>query len=391
MGRPGHPLRDVERRGAGGVMTELGGSFAPTVVVDSWYDGDLTFAGLPLVEGTLTFDLCRTVTGSLTATFAGPEPELDPLSAWGAPLAPWGSELHVSVGLSASPAAPLLSMGWFVVVASDPTDYWGRYDRGPGQPTQWVSRGTQVEIEAADRMLLVDDAAMYVPELPAQLASVRTEIGRLVNGLVPVGDLSAVADAAIPRDFAYSKSRTEGLQALAAVLAASPRMDENGALILAPDADPVAPAAVLSVGETAVSWSRRISRDDIYNRVVAIGEGNVPVWAVADESAGALRWNGPLRRRPVSTTSQLIATKAQAQAVATATLAAQVRSRVIAVQVRAAANPALKVGDLATIVQPQRTFTGQVQTIQLKLPLSTMDIGMAVPAEQLTGQTVVVA
>lgn len=372
-------------------LQALRGSYIPTLRVDAWYGGELVLADVPVVSGSVTVDRTRTIQGSLSLVAASPDGTLVP-SSYGSPLAPYGSVLNVRSGIKAGPVAgESVSLGWYRIDSSDPAEWWvaKRTSGDLTRPPTMVCRGTQVTVQGSDRMSVLDDARFLVPEKPASLTSTVDEIKRLARTLVPVADLAAIADAAIPASVAYQTSRTQALQDLADVVGCWVRMDPNGALTLRSQTPSDEAVWSIEIGDdgTIIDWGRKLDRSSIYNAVISTGNAadGVPVQGIALERVGPLGFDGPFGRVPYAHSSPLLTTTAAAQADAETRLARLVRERVVPISVTATANPALEVDDTIQLVLPDKTLTGQIASITWALPASTMTVVVMVPRTQIWG------
>lgn len=372
-------------------LQALKGSYIPTLRVDAWYGGELVLADVPVVSGSVTVDRTRTIQGSMSLVAASSDGSLVP-SSYGSPLAPYGSVLNVRSGIKAGPVAgESVSLGWYRIDSSDPAEWWKPY-RPDGDLTRapkMVCRGTQVTVQGSDRMAMLDDARFLVPEAPASLTSTLDEIKRLARTLVPVADLSAIADAAIPASVAYQTSRTQALQDLADVVDCWVRMDPNGALTLRSQTPSDTPVWTIEIGDqgTIIDWGRKLDRSNIYNGVISTGNTSdgVPVQGMALERVGPLGWDGPFGRVPFAHSSPLLTTNAAAQADAETRLARLVQERVVPISVTATANPALEIDDTVKLVLPDKTLTGQISSVAWPLPATSMTLVVMVPRAQVWG------
>jgi hypothetical protein len=367
-------------------LAALSGSHTPALTVDAWYDGELVLENVPVNSGSVTVDGSRTIAGSLTLTSVSEDGSLVP-DRWDAPLAPYGSQLHVRAGVRyGSGSTDQVSLGWYRIDSADPQEFYAPYT--VGTDVEWVCRGMQVTTQSSDRMSLVDDARFLSPEVPASTLSVVAEIKRLVQGLVPVGNLSSVTDAAIPASIAYQTSRVQAIQDLADVLGAVARIDPDGALELIPKAASTTPVWTVSVVERQViDWSRKLDRADLYNGVVTTGQkvDGTPVQASTVETNGPLRWDGPLGRIPFGHNSPLITTDTAAKADSETRLTRLIRERVAPITVTCTPNPALEWGDCVRLVLPNRELIGTVRSITWPLPATSMTMVVLVPRTQLWG------
>jgi len=280
----------------------------------------------------------------------------------------------------------MVSLGWYRIDTSDPQEYYAKYV--VGNTITWVCRGMQVSTQSSDRMSLVDDARFLLPEFPTSTLSVVAEIKRLVQGIVPVGNLDAITDAPIPGSIAYQTSRVQAVQDLADVVGCAARIDPDGALELISKTPSTTPVWTVSIDEAqVVDWARKLDRSGLYNGVISTGQqaDGTPVQATAIEEDGPLRWDGPLGRIPYVHSSPLITTDVAAQADADELLARLIREQVAPVVVTCIPNPALEWGDCVKIVLPTKTLIGTVQSITWPLPVTSMTMTVLVPRTQLWG------
>jgi hypothetical protein len=369
----------------------LTGSFTCTVRADAWYDDDLALGDLPVIDVTVNADRDRAIPTDMSAVIAGDDDRLA-TSSWDAPLAPYGQVVQLRAGIEWSGGTEDVPLGWFRVDTAEPEEWWTSYDvqSGGETVTRWVRRGTQVTVQAADRMAVLDDDRFLVPESPKSLGSAKTEIIRLVRDLLPVADLDHVVDKAIPASIAYQTSRVEAVQALAAVLGCWARVNADGALTLTsltPATEPVWTVTVNDPDSQILDWGRALDRAGLYNAVISSGttDSGAPVQGVAIETTGPLRFGGPFGRVPYAHSSPLITTAAAAQADADSRLARLIQERVARVRLRCPANPALELGDTVRLELPDKALQGQVQAMTMRFPDATMEMTVTVPRTQIWG------
>lgn len=374
-----------------GFLDSLQGSLTPELRIDAWYDGELVKENLAINAAALTMDGTRTIVGSGTVVATDPDGELIPTS-FDSPLAPFGSELQIRQGIrTGSAGVEWLSLGWYRIMDSDPDESWAAYyDRThPSRAPKWVPRGVDVTVQAADRMVRLDNARFLAPEAPLSLTSVRDEIVRLARELIPLADLAGFADAAIPASVAYQTSRVQALQDLAGVLDMVVRVNPHGALTLAPKSPSGSAVWTVEIGRTGtiVGWNRKLTSDGLYNGVVSSGttEDGVAVQAVATEKDGPLRWDGPFGRVPYGHSSPLITSAVAAQADADTRLDRLIRERVSPITVSCVSNPALEIDDVVTLQLPDTSLTGPVVSITRDLTDAVMTMTVMVPSTQLWG------
>lgn len=368
-------------------LDALTGSLIPTVTVDAWYEGSLVMANVPLVSGSVTVDGSRAIAGSATIVAAKEDESLVP-KRWDAPLGPWGSLLQVRAGVKFGSTTETVSLGWYRIDTSDPQEWWVKYQKNPAKDPEWVCRGMQVQVEASDRMSILEDARFLGPEAPESTASVFNEIRRLARDLVPIADWTGKTDGAIPASVAYQTSRVQAIQDLADVLGYVARFNANGALDLRDKAPSPTSVWTVDIDEgDVVSWGGKLDRSDLYNGVISTGQGpdGVPTQGAQVESSGPLRWDGPLGRIPYGHSSPLLTTNAAAQADAETLLERLISERVARIVVTCTANPALEWGDTVTLKLPRKTLKGTVRSITWPLPAKTMTMTVMVPRTQIWG------
>jgi len=368
-------------------LDAINGSFQAVGLVDAWYDGSLVRANMPLTSGQVDVDTTRAILTSATGTFVSPDGSLTP-SAYNAPLGTFGTELNLRAGVQyPDGSVELVSIGWFHLDTADVGEAWRQYHDAQTNTMQWGQVGSQVQARGSDRMWYVDKARFLgSPEQPASLASVRAEITRLLQNIVPVGDLTNITDAAIPKSIAYQASRVDAIQSLANVIGASVRMSPNGAAVLKP-IDPGSSVWTVTAGVngTDADWSKSLSSEDLYNAVITTGQApdGTALVGVAQETAGPLRYGGPFGQVPYEHNNPLLSTQSAAALDAQTTLDRLIRQRVVPVTVTCPPNYALEGGDVVTIVLPDRTLTGPVTKITWTMPGKAMTMVVNVPRSQV--------
>lgn len=360
------------------------GSFRPLVIVDAWYDGRLIYPDVPVVSAEVSFDAARDITGACALEVSTEDPDLMPVD-WDSPLSPFGSEIQIRVGVShVGGIQELLSLGWYRLETCEPERSYGAYRLRDGT-TRRPLRAINISAEGADRLAYVEDARLLAPEQPASLQSVKEEIARLCQGLIPPGDWAMIPDVVVPRSIAYEESRLSAIQQLASVLDRIPRAAPDGTLGLYPANPGTTPVWKVDVPDSAVSWSFQLSREGLYNAVVAKGEADENIQGVATETQGPLRWGGPFGMKPYGYASPLLYNNTMAAAAATTRLENLSRNRVMDVQVISVANPALELGDVITVETESFTITGPVSAISIPIPLETMTTTISVPRTEIWG------
>ena len=148
----------------------------------------------------------------------------------------------------------------------------------------------------------------------------------------------------------WGESRIDAVYEIAKAWPATVREGGDGIMYLSPPTSPPTsrPALRLSDGEdgTVVGVAASVSRDKVYNRVVARGqqssdEGAPSFQAIADQLTGPMRVDGPYGTVPRFFSSPLITSYEQAKRTAEAMLADSVRKK-IKVPVQHAPDPRIQ-------------------------------------------------
>lgn len=265
---------------------------------------------LQVLSGDVSMDATADVRSTVDMTVLAPWP-----TGAGSLLAPYGTEIHLRRGI--------------------------RYGDGT---TEWVSLGYHridaveqdgvdgaVRVSASDRMAGLIDARLLQPVQHALGTPYGTIVSQLVREVYPDAviewDEPAAAAAGLGRTLVGEESRWEYLQELVTSLGLVWWWDHRGVLRIGPSPSPSQPVWAVDSGEggVLVGLRRSISREGVYNAVVASGDAAdeiAPPRAVAyDEGAGSpTRWGGPFGKVPRFYSSPFISTTAQAQSAAAAML-----------------------------------------------------------------------
>jgi hypothetical protein len=350
-------LRDVLRSG----------SFDVQWVADVYYDGVRRLTNAPISEPKFSDDGSSLVqgTGSCTIVITPDFPESFTPSSAGDTLAPFGSELSISVLVSAGSFSERVQMGWYrieeVPSAEDLTvEFAGRQ----------VVIGSRVEMTLQDRFRRVQRDRFDVPGSPAARGSILTEAQR-ITGLQIVRE---VVDGTVPRSFVYEEERLDPLYKLLALIDAIPYMRPDGALGQR-TIDWGAPVDVLTDGDggTLVTLKRSMASSTVYNRIAVRSSSNddsAQVLAAAEITDGPLRARNPdgspspYGRVTFYYSSDFITTRAQARKYAQDNLPRVSSLRVAVRPLTEVFNPLRQVGDVITVrssTEPQ--FNGRVKSI----------------------------
>ena len=362
-------------------LDALGGFFRPVVQVDAWRAGRLLRAGLPVSGGSLTVTDGQAVRSRLTLTVSDPDGEFTPRQM-SDPLAPFGSELHVKMGIRVGPMLETWSLGWFPVQSAESAEEFATYER-PDEPGRLyrVIRGASTLVEAADRAQRIAEDRFLNREQPS--GAVLAEVARLLAGRVPYEGAPGVGDRAIPADLTYEDDRLAAVGTLGDLVDADLVFTPSGSARLQPRAaGPVVWTIPDGPSGLRVSLTRRMQRDGVYNAVVTRGNtsDNVTLQRVLTLNEGPLAYGGPFGSVPYFHASSLLDTQAAVDAAAATTLARISQVKPQTVQVVCVINPAVEVGDTVRLPVPGGYVDGRV--VEATWPLTegetTMTLQVAV-------------
>jgi hypothetical protein len=279
------------------------------------------------------------------------------------PLAPFGAQLWVSCVVSAGPFEERVAFARYEI-----TDVPDARDRAMRFHSQWLTLGSEVELELKELTAVLDVETFDVPTSAPSLASAWSEIAR-VSGM-PIS--RAVPDQAISRSVLYDGKKLDVLYELAdVILDAVPHMTPSGALACRPNTWP-AVRARLTRADHIVSVGQMMSAAGVYNRVVvrATSGQQSSVLSVSEVLDGPLRVanpdgsRSPWGRRTKYLSSEYVTTPTQAQAWGNSTLAQVSTPRAQVVPVVEIFNPLRERGDVVLIERPEVWMLGRVVTVE---------------------------
>ena len=256
------------------------------------------------------------------------------------PLGCYGQVLHVSMTVGS-----LVDAGWWTVQL-------GRFlitSVEPGPST--------VRVTGKSLMQRLEEDRLTEPMAPDPAGTLASELRRLVGARIGVIIDPALGDRPCP-SMSCGESRIDAVYEIAKAWPATVREGGDGIMYLSPPTAPPTsrPALLLSDGEdgTVVGVAASVSRDKVYNRVVARGqqssdEGAPSFQAIADQLTGPMRVDGPYGTVPRFFSSPLITSYEQAKRTAEAMLADSVRKK-IKVPVQHAPDPRIRLDAHVEIV-----------------------------------------
>jgi hypothetical protein len=321
---------------------------------------------LPVVAGDVTTDMSADVQSTVELTTVFPWP-----SRPGDPGTPYGQEIYVERGVEyGTGTREFVGLGYF------------RIDKIEQQS---VPDGA-IRISGSDRMAMVRDARNTAPVQFSAAASVGSVIdyvvGQAVPGLVTVYDFDAYTTL-LGADHVLDEDRLGFVQDLLAAYGKYGYFDFAGRLVVKsiPDLTKASPVWDINSGAygVLVDMQRSISRDAVYNIVVARGEpvGELPpVQAIAqdDNPASPTYVDGPFGLVPTIYSSAFMTTADQCFAAAAAKLAKVVGLPYV-VSLGSIPNPALEGWDVVGVSYPGIAETHIIDRITYGLaPADSMGI-----------------
>lgn len=297
---------------------------------------------LAIIDGSVTLDATADIRGSVDLSVA----EAWPAGVTTAHLVPYGTELAVSRGiLFGNGAVERAPLGIYRVTAVEQED-------APYGPLQ---------ITAEDRMSGIVEARLLAPLQYGATTTYGDVVGDLVSAIYPDVVIEwddATETEQLGRRLVAEEDRYAFLKDLITAVGKVWWFDYRGVLVIKDPPDPAAPVWDVDAGRggALVQASRALTREGIFNAVVAAGEAldnKAPPYAVAYDldPASVTYWEGAFGKVPRFYSSPFIKTNAQALKAATNMLAG-VLGLPYSVDLTALPNPALEPLDPVRVVYP---------------------------------------
>lgn len=297
---------------------------------------------IPILSGDVQMDASSSVRGTLDLTTIGEWPDKSTSL-----LAPYGNEIFVERGIIlANGEAEYVPLGYFRIYS----------------PEQYDAPDGSIRISAKDRMSGVIDARLFYP----RQFTAGTSLGDIFLDLVREVYPDAVIEwddstntETLTRSQIAEEDRYGFLNDLVTSYGKVMYFDHRGVLVI--KSPPSSKVSVFTVNHgrngVLVSVSRQLTREGVYNAVVALGEATdaeEPVRAVVVDSnaLSPTYFYGNFGKVPRFYTSPFIATEAQAIAAATSILSKEL-GLPYNVDFTSVPNPALEPLDPVKITFPQ--------------------------------------
>lgn len=326
-------------------------------------DPNNILAVLDVVRGSVTFDSTADVRGTLDLTVTAnwwPKNSTDPLT-------PYGNEIFVEAA----------------VVFGDGSREWvsqGYYRIQ--QPEQEDAPNGVISVTGSDRMQgIIDDRIPY-PLTFSKGAAVTTVIQALVLDTYPWATFdfdSSIVGRSLGADQTTTDDRFEFLSSLVTSYGMIFYWDYRGLLVVKPPPDPSIPLVTISSGAHGVlsTLSRTLSRDGVYNAVIASGEQlddtipPVTAMVVDSDPSSPTYWFGQYGRVPEFYSSSFLTTTAQCISAAQSILQ-QSTGLPYSVDFAQLSNHALEPLDPISLVYPGRRERHVISQIVIPLDAATI-------------------
>lgn len=311
---------------------------------------------LAVVEGNVSADASADIRSSLDLTIAGSAWPHEPTDD----LAPYGNELFVERGVNyGNGTIEIVSLGYFRINQVS-------QDEGPDGALQ---------LSATDRMSAIVDGRLAFPVQFEAGTTVEQVFDTLVHDIYP--------DATIQYDFVASgtgfdsshiaeEDRYGFLRDVARSRGKIMYWDHRGVLRVESPPDPTVPVFEIKSGRggNMVQLSRELTRQSVYNGVVARGDAvdEVPVTAlvVDNDPTSPTYWEGRFGKVPRFYYSSFITTTAQATSAATSILR-QAIGLPYNIELSATPNPALEPYDPILITAPDASDVHVIDSVTIPL------------------------
>lgn len=314
---------------------------------------------IPIIDGNVRADASSNVRTTVDLTTSGD-------GAWPTHptdlLAPYGNELFVERGINyGNGTIEIVSFGYFRIDSTVQDD-------GPNG---------SIQLTASDRMAAIIDARLTSPIEFSAGTSVQTVFTRLVNEVYPLAQIQydfVASGSTFASTHVAEEDRYGFLNDVAQSRGKIMYWDYRGILQVVSPPDPSVPVYTITYGRggTLVKLSRQLTRDGVYNAVVARGDtvegatNPVSALAVDDNVNSPTYWNGKFGRVPRYYYSSFLTTASQALSAAQSILQ-QATGLPYSINLDAIPNPALEPYDPLQIVMPDSEDIHVIDSITIPL------------------------
>ncbi|MGW3619490.1 DUF5047 domain-containing protein [Micromonospora arida] len=330
---------------------------------------------IPILSGDVDMDGTRDIRSTL-------QMETEGVGMWPTaasdPLAPYGNEVFVRRGIQyGNGTTEWVSLGYFRINSPEQDDA----PRGP------------IRISAQDRMAGIVEARLLAPKPYAATATFGSVVTALITEVYPWATIEwddTTNAQQIGRAVIAEEERYQFLNELVTSVGKIWYWDHRGILVIKDPPPPASPVWDVNhgAGGVLVSMGRRLTREGVYNAVVATGEAAdtvapVRVAVVDNNPSSPTYWYGGFGKVPRFFSSPFITTAAQARSAAQSLLTRQLGLPYSA-DFSAVPNPALEPYD-AVRIDYSATHSSEIHVIEaLTVPLDAEGVLSASTREKTT-------
>lgn len=320
---------------------------------------------LGVVDGQVTLDGTADVRGSLDLTLAEPWPTGNTTSY----VVPYGSEIAVSRGVVfGNGVIERVPLGIYRITNVEQ----GEAPDGP------------LRVTGQDRMSAVVEGRLVAPVQYGPATTYGTVVADLVQEVLPGQGIEwddATDTDTIGRTVVVEEDRFAFLNELVTALGKVWWFDYRGVLVITDPPDPTVPVVDVAAGRggVLVAMSRALSREGMFNAVVASGEGAddvPPAYGAAYDfdPASVTYWHGAFGKVPTFFSSPLLTTDAKARKAARSML---VKALGLPYEVGfgMVPNPALEPLDAVRVIHPPQAVNTPDVLIELHV-LEQLTVGL---------------
>jgi hypothetical protein len=320
---------------------------------------------LPITDGEVVVDGTSQVRRTATIHIANPKlwPR-NPLDI----LSPFGSQLLVEYGIVLSRT----ETEWVPLIRGVISDADRERSATRGDGT--------VVLSLSDKSSLVAEDRFDAPIQTISGATVVAEITRLIQETIPgVTVLNLTGSVQVAPVLDVERERwADAIEKLADAIGAEVYADPAGGFVIRLQPK-ITDGAVWTVasgrGGILIAKREKLTRDKVYNRVIAIGErvdGAAPVRSGVsdDDPASPTRYGGLFGKKPRFYSSPLLTTTGQCTAAATSMLE-RVKGVQASVSLSAIVNPALEAGDVVDVFDEGRRQAHIIDRVNIPLKVGT--------------------
>jgi len=364
-------------------LAAVQGSNTPVYYADLWKNGTFV-TRLPIESANVAADANSDVQFTGQVVVADADGTLTPTSM-GDSLTPFGATVNILAGFNHSGGIETVSMGWFLIWDMDIEEAWSSMTDSLSGTTTLVRKGSRITLNLRDLTQKIKDYKFLAPSQPTQ-SSAWAEIVYLVGDVIQTQD-PGFTPVSIPANLTYGEDRFEAVKALAALHLAEPFITPDGRLtlrLLNPAQDSTNTAPTFGWTINLVQYKKTLTRDGVYNVVVGRGKDATTsnsLVAYSIKSDGPTSFYGDFGPRAVFYANDLLSSQAAVQAFADSQLNAIASQNTQTVPVKALPNPAIQLGDYASLSVQGSSTPVLCRVIGYNYPSEgEMDVTLSMPS-----------